>query len=236
MERFLNPLLALGALGLLVVGAFLGLAVAPMDRDMGNVYRIMFVHVPTAWVALLAYTVTLAASITYLFRSSWAADAIAESSAEIGVVLNGLLLVTGSIWGRPTWGVWWTWDPRLTTAAIMMSAFVSYLALRRFTDTPEKRATWSALVAIIVYIDIPLVWFSVRWWNSIHQVQNNTRSMSDPAMRLALHINALALIFAYLLFVRLRYAIARRRQVIELMEPPAEAEMADAASSVGGHP
>jgi heme exporter protein C len=235
MRRSLNVLLAALTLGLLVTGAYFGLVVAPRDRDMGDVYRIMFVHVPTAWAAMIAYTVTLVASIVYLFRSSWVADAIAESSAEVGVVLNGLLLTTGAIWGRPTWGVYWTWDPRLTTAAIMMCAFVGYLALRRFTDTPEKRATWSALVAIIAYVDLPMVFFSVRWWNSIHQVQNNARSMVDPTMRLALMANAVALLLAYVLFVRIRYGIARRRQVIELMEPPAEGEPGETTASTGGH-
>src|SRR5688572_28777698 len=97
---------------------------------MGDVYRIIYVHVPAAWVALLACTVSFGACVVYLFRSSTVADAVAEASAQVGVVFAALLLVSGSIWGRPTWGVWWTWDPRLTTAAIMFFAYCGYLALR----------------------------------------------------------------------------------------------------------
>lgn len=220
MRRVLDFGLPVVAFGLLIIGGIIGLAIAPPERDMGDVYRIIYVHVPAAWVALIAYTTTLVASLVYLFKSTWAADAIAEASAEVGVVLNGMLLITGSIWGRPTWGVWWTWDPRLTTAAIMFFAFVGYLALRRFVDAPEKRATWAAVVAIIVYVDIPIVWFSVRWWNSLHQLQSSPNTIPDPMMKLALRLNALALLFFYLWFTRLRYDVARKRQRIELMEPP----------------
>jgi len=221
MRRVLDYALPALALGLLAVGAYVGLVLAPPEASMGDVYRIMYVHVPTAWWGMIAYTVTLVGSLVYLFKASWAADAIAEASAEVGVVFNGMLLVTGSIWGRPTWGVWWTWDPRLTTAAIMFFAFVGYLALRRFVDAPEKRATWSAVVGIIVYVDIPIVWFSVRWWNSLHQLQSSTKTIPDAMMRLALLLNALALLFFYLWFLRVRYDIARKRQRVELMEPPA---------------
>jgi heme exporter protein C len=234
MSRLLGVFLFVVALLLLGAGTYVGLAVAPVDQDMGNVYRIMFVHVPSAWVALLAYTVTLVSSLVYLFRGSWVADGIAEASAEVGVIFNGLLLITGSIWGRPTWGVWWTWDPRLTTAAVMMSAFVGYLALRRFSDTPERRATWAAVVAIIVYMDIPLVWFSVRWWNSIHQVQTTARSMPDPMMRTALVMNALGLILLYVAFVRARYSIARALQALDNLEPPADTVVTTANAGTGG--
>src|SRR5687768_7273793 len=123
MEKLLKVGLPAVGLGLLAWGTYVGLVQAPPDRMMGDVYRIMFVHVPSAWMALVAFTVTFAASVVYLLKSSPMADAIAEASAEVGVLFNVLLLMTGSIWGRPTWGVWWTWDPRLTTAAIMLFAF-----------------------------------------------------------------------------------------------------------------
>src|SRR5436190_3815398 len=102
------------ALLLLSLGTYYGLVVAPRDRMMGDVYRIMFVHVPSAWMALIAFTVVFVASIIYLLKNNDKADAVAEASAEVGVVFNALLLITGSIWGKPTWGVWWSWDPRLT--------------------------------------------------------------------------------------------------------------------------
>ena len=117
--------------------------------------------------------------------------------------------------------MWWTWDPRLTTAAIMWLAFAGYLALRRFVDVPERRATWAAVVAIIIFVDIPIVWFSVRWWNSLHQVQSSSRTL-HPAMLQALYMNALAYLVTFLWFASLRYGIARRQQAQELVAPPAD--------------
>lgn len=209
-------------LALLIWGHYWGLVVAPPEREMGEVYRIIFVHVPSAWMALLAFTVTLVASLIYLFKGSMKADAVAEASAEVGVFFNVLTLVTGAIWGKPTWGVYWTWDPRLTTAAIMCIAFAGYLALRRFVIEPERRASWSAIVAIIIYADIPLVWFSVKWWNSLHQLQSSTQTVS-PDMYLPLRVSAFAFLFLMIAFIRGRYHIARVIQRSELSEPPGPA-------------
>src|SRR6185312_10268231 len=103
-------------------------------------------------------------SLAYLVRRRPTMDYLAHAGVEVGVVFNTTGLITGSIWGRPTWGVWWSWDPRLTTAAIMFFAFAGYVTLRRFVEEPERRATWAAVVAIIIFADIPIVWFSVKWW------------------------------------------------------------------------
>ena len=140
MKRWLDIGLPLVGIIGLAVGGVLGLAVAPAERNMGDVYRILYVHVPAAWAALLAVTVTFAASLVFLLRASFKADAIAEASAEVGVFFGALLIVLGSIWAKPTWGVYWDWDPRLTTAAIMLFAFAGYLALRRF-DTQVHHAS-----------------------------------------------------------------------------------------------
>lgn len=218
MTRWIYGLVGLG-LVLLGYGAYQGLLVAPPDRMMGDVYRIMFVHVPSAWLALVAYTVTLIASLGYLWVGRPAWDTTAVASAELGVLFNGILLATGSIWGRPTWGVWWSWDPRLTTAAIMMFAYLGYLALRRFVDDPERRAVWAAVVAIFVYADIPIVWFSVRMWNSLHQLQSSPATVAAP-MVLALRINAFAFLFLYLGFLLLRYSTMRAELAHEWQEPP----------------
>lgn len=206
-------------LSLLIWGHYWGLVLAPPEREMGEVYRIIFVHVPSAWMSLLAFTVTLVASLIFLFRGSMKADALAEASAEVGVFFNVLTLITGSIWGKPTWGVYWTWDPRLTTAAIMCIAFAGYLALRRFVVSPQRRATWSAIVAIIIYADIPLVWFSVKWWSSLHQLQSSPRTVS-PDMYLPLRVSAFAFLFLMIGFIRARYHITRVVQESELSEPP----------------
>lgn len=207
-------------LGLLSYGLYLGLFGTPPDRLMGDVYRIFYVHVPAAWIALVAYTVVFVASIVYLFGHDSRADAVAEASAEVGVVFTLILLATGSIWGRPTWGVWWTWDPRLTTAAIMLFAFAGYVALRQFVEDPEKRAAWAAVVAILIYVDVPIVYMSVKWWNSLHQLQSSPETVASP-MVTALRTNAFAFLFLYLWFVRQRYHLATSRQAVELSEPPA---------------
>jgi heme exporter protein C len=208
------------ALGLVVYGGYLGLVAAPPEVFMGDVYRIIFVHVPSSWLALVGGIINFAASLFYLFKPTNQADALAESAAELGVLFCSLALITGSIWGRPTWGVWWTWDPRLTTAAILWLAYSGYLALRKFVDVPEKRATWAAVVGIVIGVDIPIVWFSVKWWNSLHQPQSSPNSM-NPQMLKALMFNLLAYTVLFLWFVFMRYTLARRRQDVELSAPPA---------------
>jgi heme exporter protein C len=206
------------ALALLAVAAYVGLVLAPPEREMGDVYRIMYVHVPSAWNALVALTLCFFASIAYLIRPSWKADSLAEASAEVGVFFGALLCTLGAIWARPTWGVYWTWDPRLTTAAIMVVAFMGYLALRRFVDDPERRASWSAVVAILAFADIPIVWYSVKWWRSMHQVQSSPATVDD-SMVLALRLSAFAFLALMILFLRVRYRIAMRAREEEAKEP-----------------
>jgi heme exporter protein C len=212
------------ALILLGAGAAWGLYVAPPERMMGDVYRIMFVHVPSAWLALVAYTVTFLASCAYLWRGSDRADALAEASAELGIVFNALLLITGSIWGKPTWGVWWTWDPRLTTAAVLLFAFLGYLALRRLTEDPARRAVWASVMAIVIFADVPIVWFSVKWWNSLHQLQSSPATVAAP-MVVALRLNAFAYLALYLTFLGPRFRLARRRSRALLPPPAPQGEM-----------
>lgn len=211
MRRALNIGLPLVAFVLIAIGGYWGLVRAPTERMMGDVYRIMFVHVPCAMMALLAPTITCFASLAYLLKSSKAADALAEASAEACVVLATLCLATGSIWGKPTWGVWWTWDPRLTSVAILWIAFIGYFALRRFVDDPERRATWSAVTGIIIAIDVPIVYFSVKWWNSLHQLQSNPSTVS-PDIAAPLRMNITAYFVAFLAILWTRYRIARATQ------------------------
>ncbi len=223
MKRAIDIGLPVLAFGLLAVGGYLGLVWAPPEREMGDVYRIMYVHVPVAMMSLLAFTLTFIASVAFLLTDSrWGWDAFAEAAAEVGVVLTALLLCLGSIWARPTWGVWWTWDPRLTTSAILLVAFVGYLVLRRFVTDPGRRATWSAVVAIVSAVDVPIVYFSVKWWNSIHQVQSSPRT-DDPPMVLALRVNITAVFLLMIWFIRTRYFIAKARLAEEIAPPPAVA-------------
>ena len=197
---------------LLLVGSYIGLFVAPAERHMGEVQRIMYVHVPTAWNALLCFTCAFVAAIGSLWtgRERW--DATLVAASEAGIVLNGLLLVQGSLWGRATWGVWWDWDVRLTTSLILLLLFIGVLSLRSFAAGTERKASLTAVAAIVAYVDVPLVYFCVRWWRSLHQIQS-TPATVDPAMVLPLRLNAFGLLFAAIWFIvrRARLELARRR-------------------------
>ena len=122
--------------------------------------------------------------------------------------MTALTLALGSIWGRPTWGIWWTWDPRLTTTAILLLIYAGYLALRAFTEDEDRRARWSAAVGVLAFLNVPIVYMSVRWWRTIHQVQS-TPDTVDSFYKLALRLNAFAFLFLFIFLVGVRYYIAR---------------------------
>jgi len=202
------------ALLFLVASQAVGLLTSPPDRDMGNLQKIMYVHVPAAWISFIAFFVVFVASVLYLWKRQERHDLLAASAAETGAVLTGLTLALGSIWGRPTWGVWWTWDPRLTSTAILLLIYVGYLALRAFTDDDERRARWSAAVGILGFINVPIVYMSVKWWRTLHQPQS-TPSTVAPDYVLGLRMNAFAFLFLLIYFVGSRYYIARLERAAE---------------------
>lgn len=206
------------ALLALPVQAWLGLKWAPAERDMGDVYRIIYMHVPQVWMALFALTLNFGCSVAFLFRKSWVTDALAEASAEVGVVFGVLGVTLGAIWAKPTWGVYWDWDPRLTTAAIMIVIYAGYLALRKFIEDPDKRAAWSAVLGIFAFVDLPVLWYSVKWWKSLHQVQSTTKTV-DPDMQLVLRFSTVTLLALLFVFVVLRFRIAFQAREAETTPP-----------------
>ena len=208
----------------LLVGSYLGLFVAPPETFMGNVQRIMYVHVPTAWNAMLAMTFAFACAVIYLFTAAWKWDARLEASIEVGVLLAFMLCMQGSIWAKPTWGVWWDWDPRLTTTAILLFAFLGVMALRKFVDDPVKRAVWSSVATIIAYVDVPIVYFSVKWWNSLHQAQSSPATVSR-SFYLPLRLNAFGILFLMTGFIMLRSRLASLRLAGELTPPPVDEKL-----------
>lgn len=214
--------LGLGFIGtsvaLMTVGTYYGLALAPAEKFMGEVSRIMYVHVPTAWVSMVCLTLAFIAAVGFLASRSWKWDALLEASVELGVVYAFLLCVQGAIWAKPTWGVWWDWDPRLTTTAVMLFAFLGILALRRFVDDPDRRASWSAVATIVSWVDVPIVYYSVRWWNSLHQTQNTTKSV-NPLMAIPLYLNALGVLALTIGLVILLRRIALMR-LARIVAPP----------------
>jgi heme exporter protein C len=226
---------ALVALGvaLLLWGSSWGLFRAPGEAFMGEVQRIMYVHVPTAWNAMLALTWAFACAVMYLFTNAWKWDHRLEAAIEVGVVMAALLCMQGAIWAKPTWGVWWDWDPRLTTTAVMVFAFAGILALRAFVDDPVKRAVWSAVACIVAFADVPIVYYSVRWWNSLHQLQSSPATVSK-AFHWPLRINAFGVLFLWTGLVVIRARLAALRMAAETAPPPPSAQPIGAPATAGG--
>jgi len=189
-----------------------GLVLSPADVDQGDAVRIMYVHVPTVWLAYLAFIVTAACSALYLFgkRHSLGFDRVAGASAEIGVVFMALTLISGSLWGRITWGVYWQWDARLTTTALLFVTYIGYLAVRGLDGTRERRARRSAVIGLLAVVEIPLVHWSVRLWRSLHQeatiLDTDLDVDIDGLMLFSLFVGVVAftLLFVWLLLHRTR--------------------------------
>jgi len=189
-----------------------GLGFSPADRDQEEAVRILYVHVPTVWLAYLAFAVTAACSALYLFtkKHSLGFDRFAGASAEIGVVFMALTLVTGMFWGKITWGVYWQWDARLTTTALLFVSYIGYLAVRRLDGSHEQRARRSAVIGLLAVIEIPLVHWSVRLWRSLHQEATVLDSDGDVDMdglmlfSLFVGVVAFTLLYVWLLLHRSR--------------------------------
>lgn len=199
----------LAALLLLSASGIVSLAVVPPDAVQGQVQRLMYVHVPAAWLAYLAFFVVFVSSVAYLRTKAVRWDRLAHASAEIGVLFTALAIILGSLWGKPVWGVWWTWDPRLTTTAVLLLIYLGYLAVRRLPESPVRRARWAAVVGIVGFLDVPVVHLSVVWWRSLHQPASVIR-LDGPVMAapmlaaLFLAVAAFTALYAYLLLLRLR--------------------------------
>ena len=196
--------LGLAAGGALLAGLYAGLVRAPADAVQGEVQRIMYLHVPTVLVAYLAFFVVLVGSVAYLLtrRERW--DILAHASAEIGVLFTALTIAAGAIWGKPTWGAWWTWDARLTTTAILLLIYVGYLMLRAAVEDQARGARYAAVVGILGVLDIPIIHKSVEWWRTLHQPSSLARGAIDPVFQFPLLLNlmAFALLYAFLLAQR----------------------------------
>jgi heme exporter protein C len=204
---------ALGWLAVLALIAGLGAAFgyAPREAIQGNVQRIMYLHVPSVLTAYLAFALVFVGSVGYLLsrRAGW--DRLALSAAEPGVLFTGITLVSGSIWGKPTWGTWWVWDARLTSTAVLFLVYLGYLLLRGMVDEPDRRARAAAVVGILGAANIPIVHFSVTWWRALHQpsaILGPGSAPMPPWMKGVLVLNwiAFTLLFAYFLAGRIRIA------------------------------
>jgi heme exporter protein C len=199
---------ALGGL-LLVRNLYLIFLVLPDESSQGPVYRILFFHVPAWWTAFLAVTVAAIASIMYLIRRNLRWDSLAVAATEVGLVFLVVGITLGSIWGRVAWGIWWTWDARLTSALICILLYAAYLSVRRNIDDPTQRARIAAVASLFAFCDVPIVWYSIRWWRTQHPQPMEL----PPDMMSVLLQNwlAIGLIVVALVIVRFEQDEAHRR-------------------------
>lgn len=227
----------------LALTAVMALVVTPADAVQKDAVRLLYLHVPTAWVAMyLSFGITTLASVLWLWNrtrsDTW--DLLAGASAEIGVVFIGLTLAVGSIWGRTTWGVWWTWDARLTSTAVLFVLYLGYLAVRRVPAAPDVRAKRAAIVGVAAFLDVPIVHYAVTWWRTLHQEATllSPRRLGDPeihgsmAWTLVLGVLAFTLLYGWLLAHRFRIAAMEARledEGLELAIAERHAEALEAA-------
>jgi len=194
---------------LFVVGLYFALFASPADYQQGDTVRIMYVHVPSAWIAMGCYTFIALMSAIALIWKHPLADIAARAAAPLGAGFNLIVLITGSLWGKPTWGTWWVWDARLTSVLVLFFLYLGHIALTNAFDNPQRGARAAAVLALVGFVNIPIIKFSVDWWNTLHQPASVTRLDApaiDPAMLTPLLLMALAflLYFITMLLVRMR--------------------------------
>ncbi len=205
LSRVLSPWLLGGALVLAAIGLPIALVFSPEDYQQGHSVRIMYIHVPAAWMATMGYVFLAAMSaIAFIWRHS-VADAAARASATIGLALTGLALVTGALWGKPTWGAWWVWDARLTSVLVLFFIYLGYMAIWDAVSDPAKAAKFARIVALLGFVNIPIIKFSVDRWNTLHQPASLIRAdgptiSGEILTPLLIMMGSYALFFAWSVF------------------------------------
>jgi len=219
-------LLAATAVTLVALGAYCAFYVAPEERTMGLIQRIFYFHAPTAWAGETTFFVCFVANLLYVWRRDPKYDWLGITCAEVGVACITIVLITGPIWARPVWGIWWTWDARLTSTFVLWILYVCYMLLRTLVDEPDRRALLSALYGIFAFIDVPIVFGAIRWWRTQHPapvIMGGPNSGLEPTMRKVFLLNVLAMhVLAAFLIVE-RYLLERNKHDVEILQREAEA-------------
>jgi heme exporter protein C len=214
----LDSILAVLLLLAMMAALYMAFIQAPRERTMGDLQRIFYFHVPSGMVGLTAFGINFFAALMYLIRKDRRWDALALSAAEVGVMFLAIVLVTGPIWAKPVWFVWWTWSPRLTSSLVLWLLYVAYLLIRNYVPDPERRAMMSAVFGIVAFVDAPIVWFSIRWWRDIHPSPMLETGGLSPSMRPALWTCAFAFMLLMVYLIRRRYYLETARQDVEWLE------------------
>ena len=199
----------------MLAGLYYGLVKAPPDYEQGDSYRILYIHVPAAWMSMFVYLIMAVSSGVFLVWRMKLADIVAEASAPIGASFTFLALVTGAIWGKPTWGTWWVWDARLTSELVLLFLYLGYIALRGAIEHQTTAARAAGVLAVVGVINLPIIHYSVEWWHTLHQPATITK-LDKPSMHISMLVPLLLMVGAYQLFyfytlcLRVRSGILRR--------------------------
>ena len=210
----LIPWLAAGCMALFLAGLYYGLVKAPPDYQQGDSYRIMFIHVPAAWMSMFVYVVMAGAGAIGLIWHIKLAEVMAISSATIGASFTFLALVTGSIWGKPMWGTWWVWDARLTSELILLFLYLGVISLYNDIDDKRTAARAVAILALVGVVNIPIIHYSVEWWNTLHQGPTVTK-LDRPSIHISMLIPLLLMAFAFKFYYAFVVLMRARCEVLE---------------------
>jgi heme exporter protein C len=215
------------AIFLVIAGAYAAFYIAPEELTMGVLQRIFYFHAATAWAGEMVFFVCFVANLLYIWKRNPKCDWLGVSCAEVGLACITVVLITGPIWAKPAWGIYWTWDARLTSTFVLWLLYISYLLLRSLIEEPDRRALLSALFGVFAFLDVPLVFFSIRWWRTQHPapvIMGGPGSGLDPTMSKVFFFNVLAMhVFAAFLIVE-RYILEQMKNDVEILQHNPEAQ------------
>jgi len=220
-----NVLLAFVVVLLMCCAAYAALFIAPTESKMGTVQRIFYLHAPSGMVALLSFFVCFVGNLTYVFKRHPKWDWLGVSGAEVGMAFCTVLIITGPIWAHPAWGIWWTWDARLTLTFVLWLLYIAYLLLRTLVEDPDRRALVSAIYGIFAFIDVPLVYGSIRWWRTQHPqpvIMGGPGSGLEPTMRIVFWFWVVNLVILMTFLIRERYRLEAMRAEVQMIEREVE--------------
>jgi len=212
---------------LIALTAYLAFHYAPVEKSMGIIQKIFYLHLPSALSSFVAFGICFYANLMYVFKRQPKWDWLGASAAEVGLAFISVVLVTGPIWAHPVWGIWWTWDARLTLTFVLWLLYISYLLLRSMLEEPDKRALFSALFGIFAFLDVPLVYFSIRWWRTQHPqpvILGGPGSGLDPRMRVSYLLVWAAFTGLLVLLLNARYKLEALRASVEELGREAEVQ------------
>jgi heme exporter protein C len=219
-------IIAAAVLSLVGAAAYASFFIAPTERTMGLIQRIFYFHAASAWAGMTAFSVCFVANLLYVWRRQAKWDSLGVSAAEVGLAFVTIVLITGPIWAKPVWGIYWTWDARLTSTFVLWLLYISYLLLRTLIEEPDRRALLSSLFGIFAFLDVPLVFGAIRWWRTQHPapvIMGGPGSGLEPTMRAVFFFSVFALHVLMVFLIAERYGLEKLRMELDVVRREAEA-------------